>query len=630
MARPHKVVLIGLDAAVLDLLERYSKKGITPNMRKLMMRGAYMEAFSSMPPGTAMNWNTIATGAHVGTHGVPGMGHREPGSAFNTPRESAFFSNYRQAETLWEAAERSGRVPMLLKYTTSWPPTIKKGIQVEGFGDPGYNVNEIAPRMCFCTYEVTNRFPRKYAADYKVRVGKPENWTNLPCPENYKQVNLGFYSHNGESIPLWGLITKNGTGEYNQIDVFSNKDYSKKLGTLHLGKWSEWIRISVEEGRRMGIFKLKLMELSDDRDVLKIYSNRMFPENGWTRPPELAKELVEKIGPYQELSAIVAPYIFKWVDEETIMEEVEYQARWLSEAARYLMSSYKWDLFMTQWHGIDHMSHLFLGGTDEKCIYFNPKRKELCEHMMETTYKLADDFVAAILENTPDDAIVAVVSDHGQVPIRVSRIDVNGLLEKEGLLSYDEDGRLDVFHTKAANLEESTIQINLEGREQFGCVKPDEYEQLRSKIIKLLEDIKDPKTGERILQLVLRTEDAQCFGFHGPRVGDIVFFFKTHLSKPTGRQKMHESDASGTGLYSTANGEHHAYWQTAKTGDLNAMRAMLILKGPNIKRGFHKSTPVHLVDVAPTLAYLSGFYRPRQAEGRILHELFKKESLFAM
>ena len=69
----NKAVLIGLDAATLDMIQKYSKKGTLPNLSKLMGEGFTTEALCALPPATSVNWNTISTGAYAGTHGVTSM-----------------------------------------------------------------------------------------------------------------------------------------------------------------------------------------------------------------------------------------------------------------------------------------------------------------------------------------------------------------------------------------------------------------------------------------------------------------------------------------------------------------------------------------------------------------------------
>jgi hypothetical protein len=56
---------------------------------------------------------------------------------------------------------------------------------------------------------------------------------------------------------------------------------------------------------------------------------------------------------------------------------------------------------------------------------------------------------------------------------------------------------------------------------------------------------------------------------------------------------------------------------------------MFILKAPGVRRGYRRPAPVELVDAAPTLAFVSGIPVPRQAEGRIRHDLLEEELFLA-
>ncbi len=164
----QKVILIGLDAATLGFLKKYVKEGELPNMKNIMEKGVAAEAFPALPP--AANWNTIATGVYAGTHEVTAVNFHEAGSCFEADKRSTFYSTDCKVERIWETAEKRGLKPLLLKYACSWPATVKKGIQVKGFGDPGKNTNEIAPRMCFATYRLQSNCPRKHASAYKIEV----------------------------------------------------------------------------------------------------------------------------------------------------------------------------------------------------------------------------------------------------------------------------------------------------------------------------------------------------------------------------------------------------------------------------------------------------------------------------
>ena len=135
-----KAIVIGFDGASMELVLRMAREGHAPNIARLLSQGVYREMLGVYPTLTPPGWTTLATGAWAGTHKVTDFNIHKPG---NTIGQSIWGINTDlcQCEYLWNAAERSGKKPVLVKYEISWPPTIKKGIQVEGTG-PGVSRSE--------------------------------------------------------------------------------------------------------------------------------------------------------------------------------------------------------------------------------------------------------------------------------------------------------------------------------------------------------------------------------------------------------------------------------------------------------------------------------------------------------
>ena len=73
-----KTVVIGLDAAVSLLIEKYIAEGWMPNLKALIQAGAYTRARALFPGVTPINWATIATGAYPGTHGITDFAGLDP------------------------------------------------------------------------------------------------------------------------------------------------------------------------------------------------------------------------------------------------------------------------------------------------------------------------------------------------------------------------------------------------------------------------------------------------------------------------------------------------------------------------------------------------------------------------
>ena len=648
MARPGKLVIIGLDSATLGYFKKFGAAGVLPNIKQLMDRGVATESYSAYPPATAVNWNTIVTGAYAATHGVTAMVRigiasepgdvEEPGN-FRKVR-SGFFATNRKAETLWEAGERYGKRPILLKYTGSWPPTVKQGIQVEGFGDPAWSATALAPRLCFATYELNQMTasttgPAEGALPQfgRVRLRPARGWQSV-ADGTALEAPLRFLPPGGEEKELFALLTsKDGRG-YDRVLLSDGKEPGGALAELKVGEWSPWLHLRLvgRNGPEEGICRCKLLELSPDGKRFKLFFSQTFGVKGWTVPDELAGELIAKVGPYQELTNVYGPYFAGWTDPQTYLEETEYQANWLGKAAQHLMTTYDWDLFFTQYHAIDHSDHLFLGGLDPKSPFFAPEREELCRQMIERTYQLCDRFVGMVAEAAGDDALVIITSDHGHAPVRNPGCDINEVLEQHGLLHFapspahilyplmpPEVRRIDWSRTQVAECQESYTYVNLKGRNPEGTVEPADFVKVRDRAINILRDLKHAETGDPIFALVLPKEQAGFLGLYGDQVGDIISVVNPDLSQPQSRIPVKRP----LGGYAYT-GNHHGYIHTFKFEQEEwTNRAVTVFAGPGVKKGVLREQPINLVDIAPTAAYLLGMPAPAQSEGKILHDIFE-------
>jgi predicted AlkP superfamily phosphohydrolase/phosphomutase len=670
--RPRrKAVLIGLDAAMLEYLDRYVAEGRCPNLGRLLREGASADACSALPPATSVNWNTIATGAYAGGHGVHGMNFRTMGAPLAAATVSSFDARYRTAEALWEANERGGGSNLLLRYTCSWPPTITRGVQVDGHGQPGANLHQVSQRHAWATYPLglaaESGGPRAaglapVSHQVELRAG---TWDHAPAEvARTLEAGLPFKLSRGRvDQPLHALLVDYGDGRgFREVRLNVRRDWEGSVAGGE-GQWTPYLTLPIrlyppahEWDARDGngpiaarsFFRVKVMELAPDGSRFKLYHAGAFPDTGWTVPEDLCGRLIKEIGPYVEPCGVGGPFRSGWTDVATFIEEQGHQTAWLSAAARYLMPRTDWGLFMAQVHLIDQAGHSFLGHMDPEAAHFLPELREACREGYRRSYELADEYVGAILENVPDDATIMVVSDHGMYPVRLPVVDVNGVLAAAGLYSPDKPAE-----SRAGWFYESQIRVNVRGRDEGGVVAPGaEYEAVRDQVIRALEEYRDEDTGERIFQLVLRSEDAQVFGWYGDRVGDVCFLQKPRLAGkgpgpqgaggtasleatagppvPLGPVSRGEAEAGGRRAAARtlpANGEHHYYWQAAPRTDGSAPggRAMFILKAPGVRRGYRRPAPVELVDAAPTLAFVSGIPVPRQAEGRIRHDLFEEE-----
>ncbi len=139
--------------------------------------------------------------------------------------------------------------------------------------------------------------------------------------------------------------------------------------------------------------------------------------------------------------------------------------------------------------------------------------------------------------------------------------------------------------------------------------------------------MRDPETGECPIALAIRKEDAEMLGQWGERVGDIIYYLKpgytdVDLDRDRARnlsieELMDLKDAQPTREICA----HHQFLPTTTHGGMT-IKAVFIMKGPRVKKGYRRRTPIWQVDVTPTIAYALGIPEPAQSDGKVVYDFF--------
>ena len=122
MKRAKRVLLVGIDGCVRQLVEQHIAEGICPNFKRVFESGTKsLNSLCPMPTITPPNWATIATGCYPITHQITDYWRHVPGTSPNAANTEMNFSGERiKAETIWEAAERAGRKSIVVNWPTSY------------------------------------------------------------------------------------------------------------------------------------------------------------------------------------------------------------------------------------------------------------------------------------------------------------------------------------------------------------------------------------------------------------------------------------------------------------------------------------------------------------------------------
>jgi len=627
--RIREVILIGLDGAMYYFIRKFAEEGLLPRIRMLMEEGISGEALPSLPCDTPTNWTTIATGASTATHGVSSFYIHIPGESYELGqklRSRGQLAKYCKAEYIWNSADRLGIPSLVLNYPAGWPGNMKNGY------------------VSLYTWPMPESIPR-IVAGQEVEILSSGALTRL---QNFSNANMLKFK-----LEIKGTIIE----EPISLNIYSYKaeDTDKLIlprdGQYEIvdrGKWSNWITVKLKirtsessndaqlSSRTVKcIFRLKLLELS--QKYLKILRSEIFTTEGWLDPSGLEEEVIKNTHYIEDEIGLLEQNNKKLVydisnEEEKYLLQQKTEAYRLARMASYFKKNIGWRLGFIHYHLMDGVNHRFLGFLYKRFPFYDEKKAEKVWEYFAKAYKIIDEFVGLLLDScTNQETLVIVVSDHAALPAWRT-VNIRKIFVEEGLLRYKHTSNgylVDWNETKAFPwVEPLAVWINLQGRDPQGIVKNEEYEEIRNQVIDILQNMKDPETGDRITTMVMTREESTNVGLGDERTGDIVYFLKPPYTiwwgpiedlltyKATDKHingKLVEDQSNVTGI-------HGYYLPNDKVGEFSNS-SMLIIKGPGIRKGEKFKKQVKLMDIAPTISYLLGIPPPYNSEGRILYEI---------
>ena len=379
------------------------------------------------------------------------------------------------------------------------------------------------------------------------------------------------------------------------------------------------------------------------------------PDSDWAHPPELKAELLAELGEF-----LLSPderyrstnQLDRFLDDLTA--SVENRTR----AALYLLRNRPWDLFAVVYWDTDMVQHETWRLLDPNHPRYDSAEAEAHRERILDFHRKVDADVGRLLAEVDSDTLVVIMSDHGFGPVHSFFLTNNwltslGLLrfkrnpatafkrllfrfgytplkmfriakalglarlrkqvrfqQKAGLvnrvfLSFDD---VDWARTKAFSIGSfGQVYINLAGIRPEGIVQPGrEYEELKGWIAREALALRDPRTGEPLVERVYRREEI----YRGPfitRTPDLIV-------QPRGWEYMAfgHADFGSNKLVEPITGlsGHHR------------PEGVVILAGAGIKENVHLQD-TSILDLTPTILHAMGVAVPQELDGRVLSEVFE-------
>ena len=618
-SKPRRIMVIGLDGLCKKMAARMAEEGVAVNMARLMRRGTLTRMIPVVPAQTPTNWTTLGTGAYPGTHGVTVWGTHEPGLPITEHfAQEAMSSNICRAEYLWEAAARQGLNSLLVNYV-GYPPTCDRTHFIEWAQGPTAFHFQIARPGAF-------RAPDALGQAQPLALRQAKRWRHAPAsrlPALEADLSVAPVRA-GKPTVLRLLVVAAGARGYDTVYVGRTKDGAKCV-PCRVGEWSDWTVETFHPGgkRRQGSVRFKLIELSPDAERVWLYHSQVYPLDGFCYPPGLGADLTSRFGPFVHEAGWNARHVWQVCDDATCEQELTYFAKWVGRAAKYLIGKLDLRVFYMHYHLLDSLNHRYLSAIDPAGAGYG----RLPEHegwaAFRQAYAMVDKMVGELMKAAGRGTILAVCSDHGDVPNRRA-VSLWNLFKQKGWVQIKKGrgGRPQIDWTRTkVYYNQNHLWLNLKGRDPQGCVKPSEYEPLRQQVLDAMLDLKDPQDGARVIELALKREDAACLGLRGPAAGDVVFYY-------AGGYRWSGPEVFAMGktdvVFDDPGGANHGPQPPTYQTEVSDNAGALILAGPGVRKGYvrdESGSAMFTADLVPTLAHLAGIDAPFHAEGKVVRDL---------
>jgi predicted AlkP superfamily phosphohydrolase/phosphomutase len=398
------------------------------------------------------------------------------------------------------------------------------------------------------------------------------------------------------SPPAWAsAITGVNPGKHAMFDWYRRlpntralvSETSKSLRTKAI-----WTLLS-EVDRPVGAINIPLTDPPHPVNGFMITGMPHTEPTGFTYPPELQGTL----------DGYMTDSMGDHLDDRNAEELLDKFMRTYSERLKVtirLMQDRPWDLFWVVFTVTDRVQHYYWKFMDEKHPRHDPSAAPLLKSAIYDMWVEVDRGIGQILEAMPDNVTVIVMSDHGFGPI-YKEVRLHNLVRGRDLegdpICYTDGG--------IAQL----IYIDLQGRLPYGVVPQEKYEETRDHIASLLLNLRDPDTGEAVVDAVYRKEEVYS-GRYLSKAPDLVA-----IEKPF--YYMNGDTIPGLDPIGAGSASFNAFHQPD---------GILAVRGPGIRAGRIDNVP-NLIDITPTILYMLGEPVRSYMDGVVIKALFTEEYL---
>lgn len=541
-----KLLILGFDGMDPRLTRLWMDEGKLPNFRRLAEQGAFSRLQTSLPPQSPVAWSNFIAGTDPGGHGIFDFMHRDPQTyipifsgtsseeakttvkvgKWILPLRGGSIKNLRRGHAFWQVLEENDIPATVFKMPANYPPVETRQRTLSGMGTP--DLAGSYGRFNYYTTKFTEinedvgggRVHEVYVIGNRVeaKLPGPINTFKLGRPD----AEIDFKVFLDPVNPVAKIIIQD------QEFILKEKE------------WSGWKKVRFSLIPTQSVSGICMFHLKEVRPHFRLYISpvNIDPKEAalpLSTPGNYAEELAEKFGPFftKGLPADTSALDNDVLDEEEFLEQDDFVLQESLDMFDYELSRFDSGLLFYYISNTDQRQHMFWRFLDKQHPAHDESLSSKFGNVIENIYIEADKILGKAMAKAGKDTVVMAMSDHGFNPFR-SGFNLNSWLLDSGYHRLTNPWRreqaslfdlTDWSRTKAYGIGLNGLYINRKGRERLGLVAAGaESENLVREIARKLEQITDPKTGEKVILKAFVSGDVYR-GAHVADAPDIILGF---------------------------------------------------------------------------------------------------------
>ena len=532
-----KMIILGFDGMDPGVLEPLMAVGRMPAFRRLASAGSYCRLGTSLPPQSPVAWSNFITGMDSGGHGIFDFIHRNPADytpLLSTSRVTAAGRNLkmgdyvipltagktellRQGRAFWQILEDHDVPATIVQIPSNFPPAPTRQRTLSGMGTP----DVLGTYGIFHLYTTRHQELRPDIGGGRIRPVQIVDHAveaSIEGPVNTFRVNSP-----PTSVPF--RVFLDPTHAVAKIILAGQEFMLKK------GEWSSWTRLRFPMLPFIAVSGMCRFYLKEVHPEFQLYVSAVHldpsdPALPISTPESYCRELESAIGPFftKGLPADTMAVSHGVLDDrEFLLQDDEMLAESL-RLFEYELQHFESGVWFHYFSSTDQRQHMFLRSFDKSNPGYDPLLADQCRRVVEDIYQRMDQVLARVLERVDQDTVVLVMSDHGFTEFR-REFNLNTWLLQNGYMRLIEPGNqeqaaffqnTDWENTRAYALGFNGLYLNLKGREGSGVVAGGAEKQALLELLRRdLENVRDPRSGEKVVRRVYLAQEA----YHGPLSG---------------------------------------------------------------------------------------------------------------